>query len=149
MANLCSNSVVFTGAPSDLENVKALFKEIEAKQEKDRQWYLPPYVTADFSKMQHITVEGEKINYDTRWFPNLAGLIQIADHHHLDFVSRYDELANGVFGEDRYTKGEFYDYRLDASDLEHVDAYNIAALEQALERKIQQEQNPQQNYFGR
>jgi len=29
MASLCNNSVVFTGDPSAIENVKALFKEIQ------------------------------------------------------------------------------------------------------------------------
>jgi hypothetical protein len=99
--------------------------------------------------MLDITVSDEKIYYESRWFPNLAGLVQIADYHHLDFVSQYDELANGIFGEAHYMKGELHDYRLDTADFQQVDAYSIPALEQALERKIQQEKNPLQNYLER
>ena len=62
MANMCDNSVVFTGDRSAVESVKALFKEIEEKQTQTQQWHLPPYVTADFSHMQDISIDQEKIN---------------------------------------------------------------------------------------
>lgn len=139
MANMCNNSVVFTGEAAAVENVKALFQEIQDKQEATGNWYLPPYVTADFSKMLDITVGDEKIDYETRWLPNLAGLIQIADHHGLNFANKFDELANGVFGEAGYRDGEFYDIRLELTDFQHIDAFDTAALEQALDLKIQQE----------
>jgi hypothetical protein len=73
MANMCDNSVVFTGDPAAIENVKSLFKKIEEKQSKTGKWHLPPYVTAPFSYIQDISIDGEKINYQTRWYPNLKG----------------------------------------------------------------------------
>jgi len=118
MANICDNSVVFSGAPSAVENVKALFKEIEEKQNQTEQWHLPPYVTAKFSYMQDIAIDHEKINYQTRWLPNLEGLTQIADHYHLDFVINYSELANSVFGEATYKSGVFNDVRLEPEDFQ-------------------------------
>lgn len=139
MANICNNIVVFTGEPAALENVKLLFKEIQDTQEATGKWHLPPYVTADFSHMQDITINDQKITYETRWYPNLQGLIQIADHHQLDFVNQYDELANGIFGEAHYVKGKFHDFRLETADLENVDAHDVAALEKALDRKIRNE----------
>ena len=118
MANMCDNSIVFTGNPSALENVKALFKEIEEKQNETGKWHLPPYVTADFSHMQNITIDQDKINYDTRWYPNFEGLIQIANHYQLDFIINYNELANGLFGEASYKKGVFNDVRLEPEDFQ-------------------------------
>lgn len=109
MANLCSNCVVFSGDPATIENAKALFKEIQTQQETTGQWYLPPYVTAEFSHMQDIVVHENTINYETRWLPNLPGLIQIANHFNLDFVSHYKEPANGVFGEANYINGTLFD----------------------------------------
>ncbi len=116
MANMCENSVVFTGNPAAVENVKALFKEIDEKQNETRKWHLPSCVTANFSHMQHISIDMEKINYETRWYPNFEGLIQIADHYQLDFVNNYNELDNGLFGEAGYKKGVFTDIRLEPED---------------------------------
>jgi len=115
---MCNNIVVFTGDPAALENVKALFKEIQDRQETTGQWYLPPYVTAESSHMLNIAIDQNTINYDTRWLPNLQGLIQIADHYKLDFVSYYNELADWVFGEATYTKGNLLDICLDPADFQ-------------------------------
>lgn len=105
MANMCSNCVIFSGEPSAVESVKAVFKEIQDQQEATGRWHLPEYVTADFSNMQDITINENTINYETRWYPNLQGLVQIANHFKLDFVSYYDEPGNGVFGQASYKKG--------------------------------------------
>ncbi|MDP9079952.1 MAG: hypothetical protein M3O71_21205 [Bacteroidota bacterium] len=50
--------------------------------------------------------------------PNLQGLKQIADHFQLGFVNYYDELANGIFGEAIYTKGNLLDICLDPADFQ-------------------------------
>jgi len=63
-----------------LEKVKALFREIQETQERTGKSHLPPYVIAEFSNMLNIFIEDDKINYETRWYPNLEGLVQIADH---------------------------------------------------------------------
>ena len=105
MANMCNNSVIFSGEPSAVESVKAVFKEIQDQQEATGKWSLPSYVTADFSNMQDITINENTINYETRWYPNLQGLVQIANHFKLDFVSYYDEPGNGVFGKASYSQG--------------------------------------------
>jgi hypothetical protein len=118
MANMCDNSIVFSGTPSAVENVKALFKEIEEKQSKTGKWHLPPYVTADFSHMQNISIDQEKINYQTRWYPNFEGLSQIADHYQLDFVHKYDEQDNNLFGEASHKNRIFIDVRLSPEDFQ-------------------------------
>jgi hypothetical protein len=105
MANLCSNCVIFSGEPSAIESVKAVFKTIQDQQEATGKWSLPDYVTADFSNMQDISINENTINYETRGYPNLQGLVQIANHFKLDFVSYYDEPANGISGKASYKKG--------------------------------------------
>jgi len=126
MANLCSNCVIFSGDETALANVKELFQEIQDQQEATGKWYLPEYVTAAFSHMQDITIHENSINYETRWSPNLQGLVQIANHFNLDFKSYYDEMSNGVFGEATYIKGSLLDVCLDPEDLQgyHFDAAN-------------------------
>ncbi|MDP9079953.1 MAG: hypothetical protein M3O71_21210 [Bacteroidota bacterium] len=73
MANMCNNIVIFNGRPAALENVKLLFKEIQDTQEATGKWHLPPYVTADFSHMQDITVSEQQVSYETRWYPICRG----------------------------------------------------------------------------
>ena len=133
MANLCSNFVIFSGDPAAIENAKALFNKIQTQQETTGQWYLPQYVTAEFSHMQDIVVNDNAINYETRWAPNLQGLKQIADHFKLDFVSQYDEMSNCIFGEATYIKGTLLDVCLDRKDFKKCN--DIAKLEELLEKK--------------
>ena len=116
MANMCDNNVIFTGDPQAIENVKALFREMQEKQEQTGEWHLPSYVTAPFSYMQEISINQATINYQMRWHPNFEGLIQIAEHHQLDFVTNYDELSNCIFGQAIYKNKLFNDFRLEPHD---------------------------------
>jgi Ferredoxin-like domain in Api92-like protein len=119
MANMCDNSVIFTGSPAAIKNVKTLFKEMQEKQEQTGKWCLPSYVTAPFSYMQDIVVNHEKVTFQTRWYPNFEGLIQIADHFQLDFMMNYYQLTDGISGEASYKNKLFNDNRLDKPRHEH------------------------------
>ena len=138
MANMCSNCVIFSGNPKAIEDVKALFKEIEDQQEATGQWHLPPYVTAESGHMQDICINDNTINYETMWSPNLQGLVQIANHFNLDFVSYYDEMSNGIFGEASYIKGTLIDVCLDAEDMV---AYGFDAANQVFTYNGQEYEN--------
>jgi Ferredoxin-like domain in Api92-like protein len=120
MANMCNNSVQFIGDPIAIEQVKALFREIEQKQNESGKWQLPPYVTAPFSNMQEIVVNDDAINYQTRWYPNFNGLIQIADRFGLDFANVYSQVADSIYGEATYLNKEFIDVRLNRPNIQQI-----------------------------
>jgi hypothetical protein len=113
MANMCNNSVQFIGDPDIIEAIKALFEQIQKDQNETQKWSLPPYVTAPFSIKQEIVVNEETIDYQTRWYPNFNGLIQIADHFGLDFANVYSQVTDSIYGEATYLNKEFNDVRSD------------------------------------
>lgn len=117
---MCNNSVQFIGEPIAVEKVKALFREIEQKQNATGQWQLPPYVTAPFSNMQEIMVNDKAVNYQTRWHPNFNGLIQIADHFGLDFAIAYSQVTDSIYGEATYINKEFSDVRSDRPNNQQI-----------------------------
>ena len=117
---MCDNCVQFIGDPTAVEKVKELFTEIEEKQNETGKWQLPPYVTAPFSNMQEIVVNDPTINYQTRWYPNFNGLIQIADHFGLDFANVYSQVTDCIYGEATYLNKEFRDIRSDRPNHQQI-----------------------------
>ena len=122
MANYVSNSVLFIGDPSRIAGVRELFLQIEEKQVASNLYHLPDFVTGDRGHMLEIETNGDWINYETRWTPNLDLLEQIARHYDLDFIARYDEPVNWIYGEAVFTAGELHNVIVNSYDGE--DWYN-------------------------
>ena len=116
MANLCKNCVLFTGDNSKVEQVKALFEEIQDLQLKTGKWHIPEYITAQNFKMQNIYLEDKNVYYDTRWYPNLEALLQIADHYGVGFTHHYEEPHQFIHGEATYIDGVYNNVCLDQED---------------------------------
>ncbi|HZY39758.1 MAG TPA: hypothetical protein VFE53_24050 [Mucilaginibacter sp.] len=136
MADWCNNHIVFSGDAARVENVRALFREIQEKQDRDEKLWLPPFVTAERSYMIAINVTDETIYFRSRWVPNIDALVQIANQYGLDFVNRYDEINTGVFGEASYTGGVLSNINLDDNDLKDSHFENDRSIfGQLLEQK--------------
>lgn len=108
MANYVSNSVLFIGDPAKVAEVRQLFMQIEEKQAASNQYHLPDFVSDERGHMLEIEAGGEWLNYETRWAPNLDLLQQVARHYHLDFIVRYDEPANWIYGEAVFKNNELH-----------------------------------------
>jgi hypothetical protein len=120
MPNWCSNSVVFSAVEDTLEKIRELFAQIEQKQQQDEKYHLPSFVTKEEGYMQDIIIDKNRINFETRWVPNIETLIEIADFYQAGFTCKYDEMANGIFGEARYDQSALIMANLDMEDFKAI-----------------------------
>jgi len=116
MANYCSNTVLFLGDPTAVAELRQLFWEIERQQKLTRMYYLPDFVIDGTGYVQDISFNGQWINYESRWTPNLNLLVQLAERHQVEFISGFDEMTNGIYGEALYSNGRLLAVYRDAYD---------------------------------
>lgn len=129
MANYCSNSVLFLGDPAAVKAIRDLFADIEQKQARTNRYYLPDFVTGDNGHMLDITFNEGWINYQSRWKPNLDLLVQLASRYRLDFISRFDEMTNWIYGEAVYYNAELKTvYRIAYEDEDLSTDTELAAI---------------------
>jgi len=105
MANWCSNSVVFVADDEKSKAIYTLFSDIQLKQKQDGRYHLPDFAKDERGVMTDIEMDDRHITYESRWVPNLQLLMEIADYYGAGFVSRFEEMQNGVIGEARYEAG--------------------------------------------
>jgi len=129
MANYCSNSVLFLGDTAAVNAITDLFADIEQKQALTNRYYLPDFVTGDNGYMLDITFNDGWINYESRWKPNLDLLVQLADRYQVEFISRFDEMTNWIYGEAVYHNGELKTvYRIAYEDEDLSTDTELAAI---------------------
>jgi hypothetical protein len=116
MGNSCMNRVLFTGDPVKVKGVKALFRQIEDKQQKEEIYHLPSYLVATNAYMWNIEFGNQRLYYYTKTLPNLEALKQIADNYGIGFANQYEELENNIYGEAIYKDSVFTDFRLNRGD---------------------------------
>ncbi|MGK6342485.1 hypothetical protein ACMGDK_09615 [Chryseobacterium sp. DT-3] len=118
MANWCNNTVVFTGTPEAIDQITLLFKTIAEMGQQIDFDKLPAFLTGteDYFFCYISYNEGGKIEYETRWTPNIEAVLQIAQHYKVDFVLDYQEVGNCLFGRATYAKSVFHNIYLDPHD---------------------------------
>lgn len=99
MANWCSNSVVFSADEPTLEKIRNMFADIQQKQEAGGFYQLPSFAKSDKGVMTDIVIAQNRFSFETRWEPNLELMIETAQFYGASFVSRFSEMANGIYGE--------------------------------------------------
>lgn len=122
MANYVSNSVLFIGEATKVAEVRELFLQIEQKQQASNLYHLPDFVSGERGHMLEIEPNGEWLNYETRWAPNLDLLQEVARHYSLDFIARFEEPTNFMYGEAVFTSNELHKVMVTSFDGE--DWYN-------------------------
>lgn len=120
MPNWCSNSVVFSADDQTLEKIREMFAEIDQKQQQDEKYHLPSFITKEEGYMQDIIIDKNRITFETRWVPNIETLLEIADFYKAGFTCKYDEMANGIFGEARYDRSILVLVNLDMEDFKAI-----------------------------
>ncbi|MGY3212484.1 DUF1281 family ferredoxin-like fold protein [Mucilaginibacter sp. HD30] len=118
MANWCSNKVEFIGEHSQFESLKTLFTAMAVKENKEKRGQLPEFVTGEGGFLFQIAWENGLLYYETKWVPNTAVIVKIAEFFKVDFIHSYSESSNAVFGEASYCNGMLNDISLDRSDTE-------------------------------
>jgi hypothetical protein len=116
MANYCSNTAFFLGDQNAVSELRQLFWEIERQQKLTRMYYLPDFVMDGTGYVQDISFNGEWINYESRWTPNLNLLVQLAERYQVRFISGFDEMTNGIYGEALCSNGRLQSVYRDAYD---------------------------------
>ena len=116
MANYCSNTVLFLGDQNAVAELRQLFWEIERQQKLTRMYYLPDFVMDVTGYVEDISFNGQWINYESRWTPNLNLLVQLAERYKVEFISGFDEMTNGIYGEALYSNGRLQSVYRDAYD---------------------------------
>jgi len=118
MANWCSNTVEFVGEHSQFEHLKVFFTAMAAKEKKEGKGQLPAFAEEGIGYLFEISWEDGILHYLTKWSPNTAVIVRIAEHFGVAFIQSYSEPGNGVFGEACYKDGSLTDVSLDGSDTE-------------------------------
>jgi hypothetical protein len=79
MANYYSNTAFFLGDQNAVSELRQLFWEMGRQQKLTRMYYLPDFVMDGTGYVQDISFNGQWINYESRWTPNLNLLVQLAE----------------------------------------------------------------------
>jgi len=116
MANHYSNTVLFIGEPENVSALRHLFWDIERQQKLTQMYYLPDFVDDTTGYVNDISFNGQWINYQSRWTPNLYLLVQLAERYQVEFISGFDEMVNGIYGEALYSNGRLQSVSRDAYD---------------------------------
>jgi hypothetical protein len=121
MANWCSNTVEFIGEHSQFEELEKLFLAMAKKEKKEEKGQLPLFAVSDGGFLFDIRWEDGILNYETKWSPNTAVIVAIADKYQVGFIYSYAEPGNCVFGEATYKDGTLTDIALDFDDLNNYE----------------------------
>ena len=118
MPNWCSNTVTFTGEPSQLDELKTLFMKMAEKEKAEDRGQLPPFIEADGDWYFDINWDFDTLYYETRWSPNIEVMKKVAEHYGVGFTQSYMETGNLVYGEATFENGELQDVYLEMSDFD-------------------------------
>lgn len=116
MANYYSNTVLFLGDAATVAELRHLFWGILHQQQLTKLYYLPDFVNDGTGYLEDVSFSGHWINFESRWTPNHYLLTQLAEHYQVDFITGFDEISSGVYGEALYTNGELISVCRDAND---------------------------------
>lgn len=89
---------------------------MEVKEAKENKGQLPEFVKMNTGYFFSIRVEGDAIQYETRWAPNTDILIMIADHFDLEFTHEFDEPMMMIYGKSEYRNKCISVIELDSDD---------------------------------
>ena len=116
MANWCVNMVKFKTDKETLEQIKALFLSLAAKESLKQEGQLPDFIPSSFPYFFDIRWEDDDLYYHTKWSPNIDSLVEVSKHFKVDHIHFYCEPACLLYGEANYTNGQLKNTVLKTSD---------------------------------
>lgn len=121
MANWCYNFLQFEGNSEAVNNLMALFMELESREKATTHGQLPDFIAEKAGFMSSINCYEDNVSYETRWWPNVEVIVQITEKFKLGFTLSYNELDNLIFGEYVYKNSVLTDFCLDSADFDLYD----------------------------
>lgn len=122
MTRWCKNTLQLVGDENQMAKACSMLGEFALVQQAAQKPMLPAW--CDPSLGGHffdLSVDGTQISYRTRWMPNLAELVDVADHFGIGFVLRYEGEDFNCYGMSTYEDGVLEDVSLDAADFRSYD----------------------------
>lgn len=116
MANLCSNIVQFKGDEETMKQIRALFKNLAAKEAREEQGQIPAFIKQDDGFMYDIRWEDKQLFYSTKWSPNLDTMLEVAKYYKVEYSHFYCEPGCLLYGEAVYENEKMSNFILTASD---------------------------------
>jgi len=120
MQNWCANTVEFSADEPTLEKIRSLFAEIQQKQEAGGLYQLPSFAKSDKGVMTGIVIRQNRFSFETLGEPNLELMIETAQFYRASFVSRFSQVANGIYGEASFADSTLRLVTLDQEDFKAV-----------------------------
>jgi hypothetical protein len=106
MANICNNTLEFSGKEKNIAKAYALMHDLQKHNEEKQEGAMPSFSNHKKGCFFDLYVEDNcSIGYWTKWAPNELVVKDIADKCKVNFELQYEELGNGLFGK------FFYDYK--------------------------------------
>ena len=151
---MCSQIVSFSGKEKNVNRVIALFEKMEEACSKTGEGHKPDFVVEKQEQCRYmfdINVDGDSINFWSKWSPAIETVRQIAVKFKVNFSLEYEELGCQIFGRATFVDGILTETDLDDSDFEsyqetesgvysfegEVYESEFEILEKLLERKVE------------
>lgn len=86
----------------------------------------PPKLLADLHEddmgFGYIDLDGNVLQYETRWRPNTYTLLRVAEAYEFDFTNEFEEISSLIYGEGRfiYSKRIYEEKLVEESDWQEL-----------------------------
>ncbi len=116
MANWCFNTVTFQGNDVQIDSIQNLISNMRKQYMTTNQGQLPSFIDKQTEFFFDMEMTDNVLYYVTKWSPNLETMKDVADHFEVGFTFRYEETANGIYGEAVYKDGQLRYIALEIDD---------------------------------
>ncbi|MCA6367650.1 MAG: hypothetical protein IM631_12945 [Cytophagales bacterium] len=119
MANICSQTLTFSGNGKRLKKVISLFEKMEEACRKTGEGQKPDFLEGNECRyMFDINVDGDSINFWSKWSPAIETVRQIAVKYKVNCSLDYEELGCLIYGNATFTDGVLVETDLDEADFD-------------------------------
>jgi len=123
MANWCRNFLTFSGNQEQIEKVVSLFKDMHEKELATEHGQLPSFVSEKTHPAWIFEIEVDDdsdghLSFSTKYCPNVAVMVLIAETFNVSFEHEYEELGCLVYGKSEYDNGVLFTVDLEREDFD-------------------------------
>lgn len=124
MANMCINTISFSGEKKSAESFLSMMKELQNENKSKQVGTLPNFIDAEKYDRYFfdIQIDGETIYLETKWSPPIEEFKQISNKYpSLEFELQYEELGSLEYGVAFISKGGLQHIYLTEDEINSID----------------------------
>lgn len=124
MANMCINTISFSGEKKSAESFLSIMKELQNENKSKQVGTLPNFIDAEKYDRYFfdIQIDGETIYLETKWAPPIEEFKRISNKYpSLEFELQYEELGSLEYGVAFISKGGLQHIYLTEEEIESID----------------------------